>query len=119
MKLDKRIVGLVDYWIDRLANHCPQGFQKSIHSFILLWLLAGVMILLPGCGYTLGPTNGVVAREKKIQITPFLNHTLEPRLGDTVTTSLRRSLQRDGTYHLATGSDADIIVTGVLTKYQR
>src|SRR5262249_23464300 len=73
-----------------------------------------------GCaGYTLGPTNGTVAGEKKIQITPFLNHTLEPRLGDDVTTALRRTIQRDGTYHLATRNDADIIVTGVLTHYRR
>src|SRR3954453_3796879 len=76
--------------------------------------------LLAGCGgYTLGPTNGLAAREKKIQITPFLNHTLEPRLGDAVTTALRRNIQRDGTYHLATRDDADIVVTGVLTDYKR
>jgi hypothetical protein len=67
----------------------------------------------------LGPTNGLAAGEKKIQITPFLNHTLQPRLGDAVTTALRRSIQRDGTYRLATHNDADIVVTGVVTKYDR
>lgn len=75
---------------------------------------------LAGCaGYTLGPTNGTIAGEKKIQITPFLNHTLEPRLGDAVTTALRKSVQQDGTYRLATHGDADIIVTGILTHYNR
>jgi hypothetical protein len=44
---------------------------------------------------------------------------LEPRLGDTVTTALRQNIQRDGTYHLATRGDADIVVTGVLTGYKR
>jgi hypothetical protein len=76
--------------------------------------------LLAGCaGYKLGPTNGAIAGEKKIQISPFLNHTMEPRLGDAVTTALRESIQRDGTYRLATHGDADIIVTGVLSKYIR
>ncbi|HWD91225.1 MAG TPA: LPS assembly lipoprotein LptE [Verrucomicrobiae bacterium] len=73
-----------------------------------------------GCaGYHLGPTNGLVAGDKKIQITPFLNHTLEPRLGDAVTTALRERIQRDGTYRLGTQGDADIVVTGVVTKYLR
>ena len=57
--------------------------------------------------------------KKKIQITPFLNHTLEPRLGDYVTTALRQNIQSDGTFRLATRGDADIIVTGVVTKYER
>jgi len=90
-----------------------------IRGLILLVCVA-VITLLAGCaGYTLGPTNGLAAREKKIQITPFLNQTFEPRLGDSVTTALRRSIQHDGTYHLATGDDADIVVTGVLTGYRR
>jgi hypothetical protein len=108
-RLDKWIIG----WMDK----CPRGIHSSIHPIILLSVAA---LLLSGCGgYTLGPTNGLVAGEKKIQITPFFNHTLEPRLGDAVTTSLRHSIQRDGTYHLATRGDADIIVTGTLTHYQR
>jgi len=78
------------------------------------------MVLLAGCaGYTLGPTNGLAAGDKKIQITPFLNRTLEPRLGDAVTTAVRQSIQRDGTYRLATHGDGDIVVTGVLTHYNR
>lgn len=77
-------------------------------------------IFLAGCaGYKLGPTNGTIAGEKKVQITPFLNHTLEPRLGDAVTTALRKRVGQDGTYRLATHGGADIIVTGVLTHYDR
>jgi hypothetical protein len=120
MKLDKRIVGLMDYWIERSAIIRPQGIQKSINPLILLASCIASISLLAGCGgYTLGPTNGLAAGEKKIQITPFLNHTLEPRLGDAVTTSLRRDIQRDGTFRLATRGDADIVVTGVLTGYHR
>ena len=41
--------------------------------------------LLAGCaGYHLGPVNGGVAREKSIEILPFNNQTLQPRLGDAV-----------------------------------
>lgn len=82
-------------------------------------LLAIALFVVAGCGYTVGPTNGLTAGEKTIQITPFLNHTLEPRLGDAVTTAMRHTIQRDGTYHLATHGDADIIVTGTVTKYDR
>lgn len=79
-----------------------------------------LLLLLTGCaGYQLGPTNGVNAGEKSIRINPFSNQTLEPRLGDAVTTALRRNVQNDGTYHLSTHGDADIVVTGVLTRFTR
>ena len=82
-----------------------------------LWLLA---LGLMGCaGYQLGPTNGVAAREKSVQIQPFANQTLEPRLTDAVTSQLRKQLQHDGTYRLATQGEADIIVSGVITNYYR
>lgn len=96
------------------------GIHSSKNLFILLTACLTAVLLVAGCaGYKLGPTNGVVAGEKKIQITPFLNHTLEPRLGDAVTTAVRQSIQRDGTYRLASHGDADIVVTGVVTKYTR
>jgi Lipopolysaccharide-assembly len=77
------------------------------------------LLCFSGCGYRLGPTNSVIAGEKSVQITPFSNQTFEPRLGDAVTTALRRQIQSDGTYHVATHGKADIIVTGVLTRYHR
>ena len=88
----------------------------------LSWLLAlGAAALgLAGCaGYKLGPTNGVVAGDKSIQINPFSNRTLEPRLTDDVTWQLRKQVQRDGTYRLASGNDGDIVVSGVITNYGR
>ena len=75
---------------------------------------------LCGCaGYRLGPANGEVAGEKSVEVRPFINQTLEPRLGDAVTAALRRNLQHDGTYRLATRGGADIVVTGVITRYTR
>jgi Lipopolysaccharide-assembly len=75
---------------------------------------------LSGCaGYTLGPTNGLAAREKSVQIAPFSNQTLEPRLTDAVTAQLRKQLQRDGTYQLATHDNGDLVLSGVITGFQR
>ncbi len=85
------------------------------------WLLLGVLALaLSGCaGYRLGPTNGVAAGEKSVQVLPFTNQTLEPRLGEAVTAQMRKELQRDGTYRLATHNDGDIVVSGVVISYLR
>ena len=77
-------------------------------------------LLFCGCaGYKLGPTNGTAAGTRSIQITPFSDQTMEPRLGDAVTTALRQQLQNDGTFHLSTHGAPDIVVTGVLTRFTR
>ena len=82
-------------------------------------LIAGAAIVSGCAGYQLGPTGGQTAREKSVQIIPFINRTPEPRLGDAITAALRKEVQRDGTFTLATRAAGDIIVSGVLTRYQR
>lgn len=85
-------------------------------------VLAGALavVALGGCaGYKLGPTNGLAAGGRTIEVTPFSNKTLEPRLGDAVTSAVRRSLQNDGTYKLSSNGDGDIVVTGAIMRYQR
>lgn len=73
-----------------------------------------------GCaGYRLGPTNGVPARERSIQVALFENATLEPRLSAAVAQALRKRLQQDGTFRLATHGEGDVIVTGVIVAYER
>jgi hypothetical protein len=82
--------------------------------------LSLVLLLVAGCaGYQLGPVNGVSAGGKSIQVTPFVNNTLQPRLTDAVTAQMRKELQRDGTYQLNTRGDADIVLSGTLTNYER
>ena len=82
--------------------------------------LCALAVSLAGCaGYRLGPVNGEIAGEKSIEILPFNNQTLQPRLGDAVTQALRERLQTDATYRLATRGDGDIVVTGVITSYNR
>ena len=77
-------------------------------------------LTLCGCaGYRLGPSNGVLAGDKTVTVTPFSNQTFAPLLGEAVTAAVRRNLQQDGTYRLATHGPADIVVSGVITRYDR
>jgi hypothetical protein len=86
------------------------------------FLTCATAALLAGCaGYHLGPVNPDTRAggEKSIEVLPFNNQTLQPRLGDAVTQALRERLQTDGTYHLAAHGEGDIVVTGVITRYHR
>ncbi|HEV2393378.1 MAG TPA: LPS assembly lipoprotein LptE [Verrucomicrobiae bacterium] len=89
----------------------------------LLWGLCLAVLLgfvLSGCaGYKLGPTNGLEAGEKSVQINPFANRTLQPLLTDEVTAQLRKEFQHDGTFRLASHGDGDIIVSGNIIRYVR
>jgi hypothetical protein len=83
-------------------------------------LAIGCALILCGCaGYRLGPTNGLEPGAKAVQINPVVNQTMEPRFGDAVTSALRKQLQRDGTYRLATRGGADIVVSGTITHFSR
>ena len=82
--------------------------------------LCATVFLLAGCaGYHLGPSNGDVAGAHSIQINPFVNKTPQPRLGDYVMSSLRKTLQQDATYRLNTRGEGDIILSGTLLSYTR
>ena len=85
------------------------------------WLLVGWVALgASGCvGYKLGPVNGVAAGEKSVQVNPFANQTVEPHLTDAVTQQLRKRLQLDGTYRLASHDDGNIVLSGSITHYGR
>jgi hypothetical protein len=79
-----------------------------------------LLLVLTGCaGYQLGPTHGMAAGSRSIQINLFRNETWEPRLTEPLATSLRRWIQRDGTFRLATDDTASIVVDGVITDYRR
>lgn len=87
---------------------------------IMRFVAGAGLILLAGCaGYQLGPTNGLTAGSRSIQVNPFVNKTPEPRLIEPTTSALRKRLQQDGTYRLATQNDGDIVVRGIITKFER
>jgi hypothetical protein len=84
------------------------------------FIIVGAALLLTGCaGYKLGPSNGLEAGSRSIQINPPVNETLEPRLAEELNQQLRKEFQRDGTYKLQTRGDGDVIVTTTITKYRR
>ena len=85
----------------------------------ILSLLLAPLCLLLGCAYQVGPTNGLQAGTQSIEIHPFANDTQEPRVIDPVTTALRRSIQRDGTFTLSTRGDADVLLSGRIVGYSR
>ena len=86
-------------------------------KFLLPCLAA---VAFAGCaGYHLGPVNGAPAGARSIQVQPFNNQTLQPRLADMLTQSLRERLQTDATYHLVTRGVADVVVTGFIRQYSR
>jgi hypothetical protein len=86
----------------------------------LAYLCTLSLLLLAGCaGYKLGPTNGTHAGARSVQVMPFQNHTIEPRLIDAVNTALRRGFMQDGTYRLDTQGDATYVLTGDIIRYNR
>src|SRR5688572_23565043 len=76
---------------------------------------------LTGCaGYQLGPTNGMPAGSRSVQVNIFQNQVLEePRLSETITAALRKRLQQDGTFTLDTRNEGDVIVSGSIERYDR
>lgn len=84
-----------------------------------LFCVALTVAGLTGCAYHLGPTNGQRAGMRSVQVQPFQNKTIEPRLVEAVSFALRRQLQQDGTYKLDTHNEGDIVVTGAIVGYER
>lgn len=80
---------------------------------------AALLLLGSGCAYKLGPTNDQIAGAQTIAIDYFPNQSLEPQLTDLVATAVRREVQRDGTFKLASRGTADIVVSGTIISYGR
>ena len=84
---------------------------------VILCLSASLIV---GCaGYRLGPVSGEAAGARSVQVNPFGSKVIEPRVGDAVTSSLRKQLQQEGTYRLDTRKEGDIIVSGTIVEYDR
>jgi lipopolysaccharide assembly LptE-like protein len=84
-------------------------------------LATAACLALTGCaGYKLGPTNGMPAGSRSVQVNIFQNKVLEePRLSEAVTAALRKQLQQDGTFTLDSRNEGDIVVNGTIVKYDR
>ncbi|HAV65252.1 MAG TPA: hypothetical protein DCY13_23130 [Verrucomicrobiales bacterium] len=88
------------------------------NGFCLSLLVA--VFMLSGCaGYRLGSTGGQRAGIESIEILTPANDTVEARLLAPLTTALRRRVQQDGTFQLATGGPGDVVLSSRITAYQR
>ncbi len=95
----------------------PSASARFSSGLSLVCIL--LLSLTAGCAYRLGPTNGEWSGSRSVQVTPFVNKTIEPRLSDAVTTQVRKQIQRDGTYRLSSRDEGDIILTGTITDFER
>jgi hypothetical protein len=72
-----------------------------------------VAVVASGCAsYRLGPVNPAIPAGQAIEVGLFQNATPQPGLTESLNASIRRELQRDGTFGLATGGDGDVLLTG-------
>ena len=102
------------------VNMCRPYIIRSIPAAVGSLIVGTVLVLAwGGCAYRLGPTNGELSGARSVQVNVFENKTIEPRLGELVTTSVRKYIQKDGTYRLDTSGDGDIVVTGTIVEYRR
>jgi hypothetical protein len=103
-----------------IRDSCNSSLQ-SYWKLVLLWCLVFGFwgFQLVGCAYRLGPVSGETAGAKSVQVNAFTSKVLEPRVGDAVTTSLRKQLQQEGTFRLNTKQAGDIIVSGTILEYDR
>ncbi|HSH94726.1 MAG TPA: LptE family protein [Roseimicrobium sp.] len=86
----------------------------------VLALLATLCALLTGCAsYKLGPTGDIQAGARSVTVEAFRNDTIEPRLIEYISQSLRKAVQRDGTFKLDTHNTGDLVISGVISQYQR
>ncbi len=87
-------------------------------SRVILFLVAAVMTA--GCAsYRIGPVNPAIPAGQSVEVGLFQNATPQPGLTESVNASIRRELQRDGTFELATGDDGDVLLTGSIDAYRR
>jgi len=91
----------------------------TLRPFLTLGL-AVAQALLTGCaGYRVGSTGALPAGQQSIQIGHIQNQTLEPRLIESLNNALRKRFQQDGTYRLDTRGESDVILTGIITRFDR
>ena len=82
--------------------------------------LLALLLSASGCaGYRLGPTGSNQTAGSSIQVYPFTNKTAVPQLNESITIALRRVLQQNGNFRLATDGAAALELRGVLTRYER
>lgn len=91
----------------------------TMRALLSLGFAAGLVSLTGCAGYKVGSTAAFPAGQHSIQIGLIQNQTLEPRLIESLNNALRRRFQQDGTYKLDTRGESDVVLTGVITRFDR
>lgn len=79
-----------------------------------------VALLLPGCGYHVGPIKPTTMKKfNKIAVRPFKNDSLEPRMSSLMANALIKQIQQDGTYEVTDEGRADVIIEGTVLEIER
>ena len=86
-------------------------------SPIRLLSLLSLLLLLSGCGYK--PFSPAREDIKNIYIPTFKNLTYSPGVSAAVTDALRREIILDGTFKLTDEKDAQAILSGKVTDFER
>lgn len=84
--------------------------------------LAAVALLFSACSslYHMGGLKPATMQElNTFSVEMFDNHSTQPTAGMLLTTAVTDSLQRDGTYRLASSSQADFSISGEITHLSR
>jgi len=84
-----------------------------------LLLFFGAAFLAGCAGWKLGPTNGLPAGSRSVEVRSFVNKTKEPRITEYLAASLRKQFQQDGSYRLETSGRGDILITGEIVRFDR
>lgn len=88
---------------------------------LLFALCAAALLGLAGCaGYHVGASvpqrmNGV----KTVAVPTFHNDTLVPRLESLSASTVIKEFQKDGTFKVCNAEDADVIISGSISKIRR
>ncbi len=90
-----------------------------MRTLLSLGLALGLASLTGCASYKLGSTTDFPAGQHSIQIGLIRNQTLEPRLIESLNNALRKRFQQDGTYKLDTRGESDVVLTGVITRFDR
>ncbi len=107
---------------------CVPDASLKIRRVLLQYLkkriiaLVALRILLPACGYTISkagsgpgaPEHGVY----KVSVPTFVNDTFEPLIEKDLTAALKNEIASDGRWVLTDTKDADLTLTGRVSKFE-
>lgn len=88
--------------------------KPLLHLFGIAFLAT---FLAGCCGYRVGPISAT--NYHSVAVPVFRNATYQPQLEAETTAAIIRMFQNDGTLHVTSANEADIVMTGEIIRYDR